>query len=107
MKFYEAITEISQRIPSHIPAELVYVSIATTGGVARYLSNYAQSGNFRLSVFCASAFASGFSGWMFALLGGSLQMAPQVIYIMAGVGGFFGDQTMKFILEYVQNKKLN
>lgn len=92
---------------AYIPAELIYVAIATIGGMARYLSNYAQNGNFSLSFFVASSFASGFSGWMFALVGSSLQMSNSIIYVMAGVGGFFGDQTMKLVLEYIQSKKLS
>lgn len=95
------------KFPDHIPVEMIYVAIATVGGMARYLSNYTQNGSFSFKFFAASSFASGFSGWIFALLGLSLQMPNQLLYVMAGVGGFFGDQTMKLMLEYFQRKKLN
>jgi len=54
----------------------------------------------------ASAFVAGFSGLMFALLGDSMSLPGPLPHIMAGVGGFFGDQTMKFIMEYLTNKKV-
>lgn len=90
-----------------IPAQAVYVIIAISGGVARYFNSFA-TGQMRFSVgiFLASAFAAGFSGMMFALLGDSLHMPYPLPHIMAGVGGFFGDQTMKFLLEYFTKRGL-
>lgn len=87
------------------PIEVVYGVIAMVGGCARYLNSYTMGGiKFSLGIFIASAFVSGFSGYMFALLGESLHMPHPVTYIMAGLGGFFGDQTMKFIMEYFTKK---
>lgn len=84
--------------------ELLYGAIAVAGGVARYLNNFVAGQQFRFSIFAASSFVSGFSGYMFAVLGISLDLPQPVLFVMAGVGGFFGDQTMKFILEYFQTK---
>jgi len=83
-----------------IPVQILYVVMASVGGMARYLNDYARSKQFSLFVFIASAFVAGFSGLMFALVGDSLSLPNPMPYIMAGVGGFFGDQTMKLVLEY-------
>lgn len=84
--------------------QLIYGFIAICGGVARYLNNYAQGQSFQFSVFVASTFMSGFSGYMFALLGISMNLPQPFLFMMAGTGGFFGDQSMKLVLEYLQNK---
>jgi hypothetical protein len=83
---------------------LLYGAIAVFGGIARYLNEYANGEKFKISIFLASAFVAGFSGWMFALVGESMQMPQPMLFIMAGVGGFFGEQTMKLILEWVNKK---
>lgn len=84
-----------------LPAQLIYIILASVGGMARYLNEYKDKGKFSLALFCASAFMAGFSGLMFALVGDSLSLPNPMPHIMAGVGGFFGDQTMKLVLEYV------
>jgi len=87
------------------PIQFVYGVVALCGGVARYLNGVASNGmNFNFGIFCASAFVSGFSGYMFALLGLTLSLPQNLVFIMAGTGGFFGDQTMKLIMEYIQAK---
>jgi hypothetical protein len=87
-----------------IPVELIYGIIAVLGGCARYLNSFASGKKFHFTVFLASAFVAGFSGYMFALLGESLNLPATMTHIMAGVGGFFGEQTLKFIYEWLQNK---
>lgn len=87
-----------------LPIELVYGVVAVVGGVARYLNGYVNGEGFKLSVFLASAFVSGFGGFMFALLGQSLQMPEGMLWVMAGIGGFFSDQTLKYILEFLTKK---
>jgi len=84
--------------------ELVYGIVAVLGGAARYLNSYAQGKPFKFSIFVASAFVAGFSGWMFALLGISVAMPQPMVFMMAGVGGFFGEQTLKLIMEVVKKK---
>ena len=87
-----------------VPLDAIYVGIAVIGGIARYLNGFVNGNDFKLSVFFASAFVAGFSGYMFALLGDSLSLPPTMLHIMAGTGGFMGDQTLKFIMEYVGAK---
>ena len=85
----------------HFPLSFIYGVVAIAGGCARYLTGYVEGKRFKFSIFVASAFISGFSGYMFALLGQSMNMPQPMLFMMAGVGGFFGEQTMKFILEWV------
>lgn len=84
----------------NIPIQLIYACIAMLGGMARYLNGFVDGKKFSIYVFFASAFVSGFSGYMFALLGESLNMPYPIPHILAGIGGFFGDQTMKFLYEH-------
>lgn len=87
------------------PVQFVYGGIAFCGGIARYLNGVANDGKrFNIGIFFASAFVSGFSGYMFALLGITLHLPQPMVFMMAGTGGFFGEQTMKLILEYVSKK---
>lgn len=86
--------------------QIIYGLVAMCGGVARYLNAYAQGRPFKISVLAASTFVSGFSGYMFATLGASMSLPNPLIFMMAGAGGFFGEQTMKFVMEYVQNKAI-
>ena len=87
------------------PVTFSYGAIAILGGIARYLNSYTKDGSpFSVKVLAASTVVSGFSGYMFALVGLSLSMPEPILFIMAGAGGFFGDQTMKFVMEYVKIK---
>lgn len=90
-----------------IPVHALYVIVAAVGGIARYLNSYISGQRFSLTIFIASAFIAGFSGLMFALVGDSLALPNPMPHIMAGVGGFFGDQTMKLVLEYVSKNVKN
>jgi len=83
-----------------IPVQIIYVIIAIAGGVARYLNGYANGAPFKFSVFLASALSAGFSGMMFYYVGLSLSLPTPFLAMMAGTGGFFGEQTMKLVLEY-------
>ena len=88
----------------HISIEILYGLIAVAGGIARYLAGYKNGHPFNIKIFISSIFISGFSGYMFALMAISINMPVPMQFMMAGTGGFFGDQAMKHILEYVQNK---
>lgn len=90
-----------------IPVEIIYGIGAVAGGVARYLKSYVSGEKFKLSIFTASAFIAGFSGLMFALLGETMGVPVTMIHVMAGIGGFFGDQTLKFIMESITKRGLN
>jgi LydA holin phage, holin superfamily III len=88
----------------NIPIEIIYGAIAIAGGIARYLNGYVNGERFKLRILVASAIVAGFSGFMFALLGQTMAMPAPMINVMAGVGGFFGEQTLKFIMEYAEKK---
>lgn len=83
-----------------LPVEVMFVLIASFGGIARYLNGYTNGAPFKFSVFIASAIVAGFSGWMFALFGQSMDFPPEMLYVMAGTGGFFGEQSLKFLMEH-------
>lgn len=88
-----------------IPIQVIFGAIAVMGGVARYLNGYKDGTvSFNLGTLCASAFVSGFAGYIFALIGQSLSMPQNILFIMAGMGGFFADQTMKYAMEYISAK---
>lgn len=86
------------------PIQFLYGAIAVFGGVARYLNSYVTGAPFKFRIFLASGFVSGFSGWMFALIGTSMHFQGTMLFIMAGTGGFMGDQTMKLIIEWLQKR---
>lgn len=88
----------------NVPIEIIWVFVAMIGGVARYLNSYISGQRFKLSIFLASGVVAGFSGYMFAIAGDSLQLPQGIVHMMAGVGGFFGEQTMKFLLDYAKDK---
>lgn len=86
------------------PVQIIYGIIAIAGGVARYLNSYVQGKPFKKSILIASAFTAGFSGYMFALLGLTMNLPQPMLFVIAGTGGFFGEQTMKLVLESVTTK---
>ena len=86
------------------PIHFVYGAVAVVGGIARYLVGTKEGVPFKLTIFLASAFVAGFSGWMFAQIGVSLQLPSTTIFILAGTGGFMGEQTMKLVAEWIQSK---
>jgi hypothetical protein len=86
------------------PIQLIYGITAVAGGIARYLNSYVQGKPFKISIFFASAFTAGFSGYMFAILGLTMNLPPTMLFVVAGTGGFFGEQTMKLVLESVSAK---
>lgn len=91
-------------LAKHFPLEAVYVFVAIAGGMARYLNSYANGVPFKLGILLASSFSSGFSGYIFALLAVTMSLPLPMQFIFAGVGGFFGEQTMKYVMEYVTKR---
>lgn len=88
-----------------LPVEILFVSIAFIGGTARYLNGFTNGVPFKFSVFIASGVVAGFSGYMFALFGSSMHLPEQMLFVFAGTGGFFGEQTLKYIMEVITRKK--
>ena len=95
---------MQEHISVEIITQLLYGLIAVCGGVARYLNSYANGQPFKLSILAASAFVAGFGGWVFALLGVTMDMPQNLLWVMAGVGGFFSEQSLKFAFEYFSRK---
>lgn len=95
---------LTHTIKSLDPVHFVYGMVAIMGGIARYLTGFKDGVPFKFSIFVASTFVAGFSGWMFAQIGLSTDMPETVVFIMAGTGGFMGEQTMKLVAEWVQKK---
>jgi hypothetical protein len=90
----------------NFPIELIWATVAVMGGVARYLNSYVNGHHFRLSILVASAVVAGFSGMMFALFAESMKLPSPMPHIFAGMGGFFGEQTLKFIMENITKTNL-
>lgn len=88
-----------------LPIEILFVAIAFCGGIARYLNGFTNGTPFKFSIFIASGVVAGFSGWMFALFGASMDLPQEMLFVMAGTGGFFGEQTLKFLMEQVTKNK--
>ncbi len=89
----------------NVPIEIIYGVLATAGGMARYLSGYKkQNGRFAFGAFFVASFISGFSGYMFALMGISMSMPQPMVFMMAGMGGFMGENALRFLAEYLMNK---
>lgn len=86
------------------PIEILFAIIAIAGGIARYLNSFVNGEPFKFSIFLASAFVAGFSGMMFYYLGLTMDLPTPFLAMMAGTGGFFGEQTMKYIMEYITHK---
>jgi len=89
----------------NLPVEFLFVFIAFFGGIARYLNSYANGAPFKLGIFLASGVVAGFSGWMFALFGKTMELPTEMLYIMAGTGGWSGEQTMKYVIEQLSERK--
>lgn len=89
---------------AHFPIEFGLVVVAIAGAIARYLNGYASGTPFKITMFAASVFASGFSGVIFGFIGISMALPDPILFIMAGTGGFFADQAMKYALEWVTKK---
>ena len=89
-----------------LPAELLYVSVAAAGGIARYLQAYLYEGAFAWQHFIAHIFVSSFSGYMFYQFATNVLNFPDnTIAVFAGVGGWMGVEALK-MAETLLKKKL-
>ena len=93
-----------KEFPPVVVSAVIFSSIAVVGGIARYLNGYVNGVPFRFAAFCASTFVSGFTGYMLALVGLAMQFPEPILFIMAGTGGFLGDQAMKLVTEFLSGK---
>lgn len=88
-----------------IPTEIIYIALATAGGIARYLSSYREKHHkFTWGALFVASFVSGFSGYMFALFAKSIALPQTLVYMLAGMGGFLGENALRFLGEYIIDK---
>lgn len=86
---------------------ITLVLLSLTGGVARYAKEYLETGHFQIGKLVANIILCAFAGVMFGYFGQVLNVTPQVQWIMAGVGGFMGLETLNFIFATLTKKKGN
>lgn len=92
---------------TRIPTEIIYVAVAATGGIARYLQHYLNEDKFIWPHFVAHVFVSSFSGYMFYQFAVNIfGFPPSSIAIFAGIGGWMGVEALK-MLETVIKKRLD
>lgn len=92
----------------HIPEEIFYVGLAMSGGVAKYLTSFKDKhGRFAWSALFMASFVSGFSGYMFALFGQSISLPDNLLFMLAGMGGFMGEYALRFLGELILVKWFN
>jgi len=88
-----------------IPVEAAYVSVAATGGLARYLQIYLSGGEFSPKKLFAHLAVSAFSGYMFFQFGMNIVGMPeQSSAIIAGMGGWLGADAMKLLENWLQER---
>jgi hypothetical protein len=81
-----------------------YITLAGTGGAARYLHSYLEGTPFSWKHLFAKIFISGFAGLMVSQI--ASQLNPDWKFIAAGIGGFAGTQALDFII-YITKKKFD
>lgn len=92
------------KFPINFPIEMFYGVLAVAGGIVRYLQGYARGDEFKFRIFCANIFISGFSGYMFALLGENMNLPAKIVLMMAGTGGFMGTTAMDIVVGYLTDR---
>lgn len=86
------------------PPEMLYVAIASAGGVAKYFNEYIKTSKFSKLMLAANMFVSGFSGFIFAKFSVALGLEPEMSYTMAGLGGFMGVRAIDFIEDVLKRR---
>ena len=89
---------------NNVITETIYVLVSAMGGVAKYLNEYMNTGKFHLGMFVANIFLSGFSGIMFKLFGESLGLNHNMLFMLAGVGGFMSSSALSLLANVVAKK---
>lgn len=88
------------------PPEILYVSIAAVGGVARYLNLYLMEGQFAWKHFIAHILVSAFSGFMFYQFAVEILGLPNgAMALVSGMGGWMGVEALKMV-EIMMKRKL-
>lgn len=92
-------------IVQKISLESIYVLTAVSGGMARYLYKYTRGRKFSFQEMLAELFISGFSGIMFYKFAEIVLNFPDSANgLLAGLGGWMGVESMKFLADYFKNK---
>lgn len=82
----------------NIPLEIIYVSLAALGGVARYLQKYLDEGKFGWQHLIVHIVISAFSGFMFYQFAENvLHISPSMVPVLAGMGGWMGVESLKVV----------
>ena len=90
-----------------LPTEVIYVAVAATGGIARYLQHYLNEGTFTWQHFLAHVFVSSFSGYMFYQFSVNVFGFPETTTaVFAGIGGWMGVEALK-MLETIIKKRMD
>lgn len=88
-----------------IPTEILYVTIAAAGGMARYLQHYLNDGEFSIAHFLSHIFVSSFSGYMFYQFAVNILGLPEAtVAVCAGLGGWMGVEALKMIESFFKDK---
>lgn len=87
--------------PHNWPVQWIWGFFAAFGGGARYLNMYLNTGKFLWTNFIANILISGFSGFMFALIGKSLGVSQELLFVSAGVGGFMGHNALEWASVFI------
>lgn len=87
--------------------ELVYVAVAAIGGIARYLQIYLETGEFKFKRFVAHTFVSAFSGVMFGEAGLFFGLENVSLFLLVGMGGYMGAETLKLIERNLEKRVKN
>lgn len=87
----------------HRYPEILYSGLAALGGIAKHANEYLKTGKVAPKRLVASAFISGFSGLMFYNVAVSIGMDSNSIAVVSGIGGWMGNDGIKFIWEFICN----
>jgi hypothetical protein len=88
----------------NVPIEVVYVAVAATGGISRYLQKYLDGSKFTWQHLVAHGFISMFSGYMFGQAATYLNLGEQASFIFVGMGGFMGVRALEMLETFGRNK---
>lgn len=87
-----------------IPVEFIYTTIAVGGGTAKYIREYLAGEKFNWHILFANMLLSGFSGLMFALVGRSIGINGDYIFVFSGIGGFMSSSGLDYLAKKIKAK---